>query len=108
MILWTTRDRIPGGECAPHVRLDLSEVETFLILKYKTGSEAFLLAVDPETGLPRFVTIREAMVGTSIHCAELEELRRTEQEVRKNAESLRTFLLLAAVASGCEGGAPAP
>mgnify|MGYP001606063564 FL=1 len=117
MILQITQEGAPkrdqGGhssceECVLHIRLDLSEVEQFLILKYKTGSEAFLLAADPGAGLPRPVTIKEAMAGTSIRCCSLEEFQRAEQEVRKSAESLRTFLLLAAVASECKGGTPTP
>ncbi len=79
-----------------------------LILKYKTGSDSFLLAVDPGTGMPRPVTIYEAMAGASIRCGSLEELRRAEREIRKSAESLRTFLLLATAASGCKRDSPAP
>jgi hypothetical protein len=117
VILQITQEGAPkrdqGGhssceECVLHIRLDLSEVEQFLILKYKTGRKAFWLAADPGTGLPRPVTIKEAMAGTSIRCGNLEELRRIEQEVRKSAESLRTLLILAAAASGCERGSPAP
>jgi hypothetical protein len=116
MILSTTHDGTPRGSEGGHpsceeyvlrVRLDLSEIERFLILKYKTGGDA-LVVVDPETGLPRPVSIKEAMAGATIRCRNLEELRRTEQEVRKSAESLRTFLLLAVAASGCERASPTP
>ena len=117
MILQTNREANPRGdndgtpsieEYALRVRLDLNETERFLILKYKTGGGALVVVVDPETGLPRPVSIKEAMAEATIRCRNLEELRHTELEVRKSAESLRTFLLLAVAASGCKGGTPTP
>lgn len=112
MMLRLTREDAPKGgqggqssqeEYALRVRLDLIEIEKFLILKYKTSDEALVVVVDPETDLPRPVSIKEAMAGAVIRCHSPEELRRIEREVRKSAESLRAFFLLAVAASGCRG-----
>lgn len=112
MRLWATQeDPRSGGqsghpscvEHALHVRLDLNEIEKFLILKYKTSDDALVVAVDPETGLPRPVSIKDAMAGVTIRCHSVEELRRIEREIRNSAESLRAFFLLAVAASGCGG-----
>lgn len=107
-----TQEKAPKGErsgqssqedYALHIRLDLNEIEKFLILKYKTGSDGLVVVVDPETGLPRPVSIKDAMAGVTIRCHSVEELRRIEREIRNSAESLRAFFLLAVAASGFGG-----